>query len=238
MHRTALATGALAVISAPAALAQSTSISINLAGVHIQNNLNQTRSSAPATIVPAFKYHYVVSGMVHGSGGVLGIQFPTSTSLATVMETLAPGSSSALAGDFLNCSGQLPIVFPPQTQSGSQDISGITVNYALTLGFQIDGTGIASFSLTNVVLTPTILVGSLVFDSGSAALTKVYVCPANCDGSTSVPVLNFADFSCFLQKFAAGDPTTNCDCSTAEPTLNVADFTCFLQKYATDCPPQ
>jgi hypothetical protein len=28
----------------------------------------------------------------------------------------------------------------------------------------------------------------------------------------------------------------NCDSSTASPVLNVADFTCFLQKYASGCP--
>jgi outer membrane protein assembly factor BamB len=31
-------------------------------------------------------------------------------------------------------------------------------------------------------------------------------CYANCDGSTAQPVLNVADFTCFLQKFAAGCP--------------------------------
>jgi hypothetical protein len=61
-------------------------------------------------------------------------------------------------------------------------------------------------------------------------------CYANCDGSTAAPVLNVADFTCFLQKFAAGDPYANCDGSTAAPVLNVADFTCFLQKFAAGCP--
>jgi len=31
-------------------------------------------------------------------------------------------------------------------------------------------------------------------------------CYANCDGSTVPPILNVADFTCFLQKFAAGCP--------------------------------
>jgi hypothetical protein len=61
------------------------------------------------------------------------------------------------------------------------------------------------------------------------------VCQANCDGSTSPPVLNVADFTCFLQKFAAGDPYANCDSSTSAPVLNVADFTCFLAKFAGGC---
>jgi hypothetical protein len=60
-------------------------------------------------------------------------------------------------------------------------------------------------------------------------------CYANCDGSTTPPVLNVADFTCFLTKFAAGDPYANCDGSTTPPVLNVADFTCFLTKFAAGC---
>jgi hypothetical protein len=61
-------------------------------------------------------------------------------------------------------------------------------------------------------------------------------CYANCDNSTVPPVLNVIDFTCFLQKFAAGDPYANCDHSTTPPVLNVIDFTCFLQKFAAGCP--
>jgi hypothetical protein len=61
-------------------------------------------------------------------------------------------------------------------------------------------------------------------------------CYANCDQSTQAPVLNVADFTCFLQKFAATDPYANCDGSTQPPVLNVADFTCFLQSFAAGCP--
>jgi hypothetical protein len=61
-------------------------------------------------------------------------------------------------------------------------------------------------------------------------------CYANCDRSTAAPVLNVADFTCFLQRYAGGESYANCDQSTAVPTLNVADFTCFLQAYAAGCP--
>jgi hypothetical protein len=61
-------------------------------------------------------------------------------------------------------------------------------------------------------------------------------CYANCDNSTATPVLNVADFTCFLQRYAAGESYANCDNSTAAPVLNVADFTCFLQRYAAGCP--
>jgi hypothetical protein len=61
-------------------------------------------------------------------------------------------------------------------------------------------------------------------------------CYANCDASTTSPVLNVADFTCFLQRFAAGNSYANCDASTTSPVLNVADFTCFLQRFAAGCP--
>ena len=61
-------------------------------------------------------------------------------------------------------------------------------------------------------------------------------CYANCDGSTVAPALNVADFTCFLQRFAAGHSYANCDQSTTAPSLNVADFTCFLQRFAAGCP--
>ena len=60
-------------------------------------------------------------------------------------------------------------------------------------------------------------------------------CYANCDESTAAPTLNVADFTCFLQRFAAGESYANCDQSTTAPTLNVADFTCFLQQFAAGC---
>ncbi|MEX2219717.1 MAG: hypothetical protein WD749_13270, partial [Phycisphaerales bacterium] len=48
-------------------------------------------------------------------------------------------------------------------------------------------------------------------------------CYANCDNSTQPPVLNVADFGCFLTRYAAGESYANCDASTQPPVLNVAD---------------
>jgi hypothetical protein len=61
-------------------------------------------------------------------------------------------------------------------------------------------------------------------------------CYANCDYSTSTPILNANDFQCFLNQFAAGDSRANCDNSTAPPILNANDFQCFLIKFAAGCP--
>ncbi len=60
-------------------------------------------------------------------------------------------------------------------------------------------------------------------------------CYANCDNSTTAPVLNVLDFACFLNKFASGNVYANCDFSTSPPELNVLDFACFLNRFASGC---
>jgi hypothetical protein len=103
--------------------------------------------------------------------------------------------------------------------------------------------GYNSYSGANAVYQdgPTIYVGGYATPDGSFAKHAflwigTLPCYANCDGSTTIPALNVADFSCFLQHFAAGDGYANCDRSTTPPTLSVADFTCFLQRFAAGCP--
>ncbi len=71
---------------------------------------------------------------------------------------------------------------------------------------------------------------------GACFVSAAPACYVNCDASTTPPTLNVADFTCFLQRFAAGEPYANCDQSTTPPVLNVADFTCFLQGFAAGCP--
>lgn len=60
-------------------------------------------------------------------------------------------------------------------------------------------------------------------------------CYANCDGSATAPALNVGDFTCFLNRFAAGSVYANCDGSTTIPALNVIDFLCFLNRFAAGC---
>ena len=61
-------------------------------------------------------------------------------------------------------------------------------------------------------------------------------CYPNCDGSTTAPILNVLDFSCFLNRFASNDTYANCDHSTTPPVLNVLDFSCFLNQFSVGCP--
>jgi hypothetical protein len=78
--------------------------------------------------------------------------------------------------------------------------------------------------------------GTIFWDDVTLVQSSSSVCYANCDGSTTAPILNVNDFICFNNLYAAGDSRANCDASTLAPVLNVNDFTCFLNKYATGCP--
>lgn len=89
---------------------------------------------------------------------------------------------------------------------------------------------------------PSVFMGGSFYYAGgirSQGMARWFLCDgcyANCDGSTSSPVLSVADFACFLNAFAAGSPYANCDGSTVAPALNVRDFHCFLNSFASGCP--
>jgi hypothetical protein len=55
-------------------------------------------------------------------------------------------------------------------------------------------------------------------------------CYADCDGSGD---LDFFDFLCFQNAFAAGDPYADCDDSGS---LDFFDFLCFQNEFAAGCP--
>ncbi|MBL9032618.1 MAG: hypothetical protein JNM80_13060 [Phycisphaerae bacterium] len=71
-----------------------------------------------------------------------------------------------------------------------------------------------------------------------ASLTVILDCIetyANCDRSSTSPILNVMDFICFNNFFAAGHTYANCDGSTAPPVLNVNDFVCFVNRFVAGC---
>ncbi len=83
------------------------------------------------------------------------------------------------------------------------------------------GTGLGSYAIA--------MTGSCFLGGGPAP------CYANCDGSTSNPLLTANDFQCFLNFYAAANTIANCDASTGNPLLTANDFQCFLNKYAVGC---
>jgi hypothetical protein len=69
-------------------------------------------------------------------------------------------------------------------------------------------------------------------DASDLAIFNQLPCNANWDCSTTPPVLNSADFTAYMQSFAAADPVADVDGSGS---LNVADYTAFLNAYAVGC---
>jgi uncharacterized membrane protein len=108
--------------------------------------------------------------------------------------------------------------------------------YAVSLGLALQGRTLDSAQLVSPNGRFIVGVHNSSGDGWVLRLPAGFGCYANCDGSTAAPALNIADFSCFLQRFAAGEAYGNCDASTASPVLNVQDFSCFLQKFAAGCP--
>jgi hypothetical protein len=155
-----------------------------------------------------------------------------------------PGTSLGVIGaapGFINNSPPLP---PPVTVpvSGSITLTGGTVYWLVGKGTgDAQGTwhqndqnvlGMRAFSISGGSwITGEVEIGAFRIEVAGGA-----PCYANCDQSTVAPILNVGDFTCFLQRFAAGDSYANCDQSTVQPVLNVGDFTCFLQRFAAGCP--
>jgi len=54
-------------------------------------------------------------------------------------------------------------------------------------------------------------------------------------GSGGCPTANALDFTCFMNRFQSGDPRANCDGSTTPPILTANDFMCFLTRYVNGC---
>jgi hypothetical protein len=110
------------------------------------------------------------------------------------------------------------------------------------LSFYAYGTQTPDISISQVVLGqhPSMIRFTALLTNSCGSVTSnpatLSVCYANCDCSSTAPVLNANDFQCYLNRFAAGDSYANCDGSTTPPILNANDFQCFLNQFATGCP--
>jgi hypothetical protein len=111
------------------------------------------------------------------------------------------------------------------------------------LGSGLDGEvkALAVFDPDGAGPAPGMLIAAgALTQAGGAAVSNIAAwvgcgCYANCDASTTSPLLTVGDFACFLNRFAAADPAANCDGSTTPPVLNIHDFTCFVNAFAAGC---
>jgi len=105
-----------------------------------------------------------------------------------------------------------------------QPIAGATKETLSIPQLKPSAAGSYAFSFTTTCNSGTSTPGTLVVAS---------YCYADCNHDYG---LSAADFACFLDKFASGSPDANCDGSTTPPVLNAGDFVCFLQKFRVGCP--
>ncbi len=118
---------------------------------------------------------------------------------------------------------------------GLEDLSA----YLVARGTSV--TGWTLFTANGISADGSIIVGNGQDPSGALVgfvinLNPPVPCYANCNGNTDSPLLTAADFTCFLNKFRAGDAYANCNGNTDTPLLTAADFTCFLNSFRAGCP--
>lgn len=201
---------------------------INLAGVKIKNATNQSRSSSPDTIDAGPRYAYVIDGLVKGDSGLLAVLYPSPTPLATVLESFQAGASEALSGAVNNPGGTHPAVLFDQTFSGTTVIASVTVTFGAHFTVGIDASNNAYFNLTNVVIDPSVIVGSMSFTSGTATIRRVAcAADANADG-----FVNGDDFDLFASWFDAGSAWADFN---RDGFVNGDDFDGFASAFDAGC---
>lgn len=204
------------------------SVSIDIANLQIRNATNQTRSSAqPIDASLRYAYHFSENTLVRGNGGVLGILYPSPTPLATVLEALQPGSAAALSGAGNNPGGTLPVTLPTQTIDTTTTLSGINVHFAVTTNASISAGGIVSFSLTNVIISPSILVGSFLVTQGSVIVDAICAADYVADGAVTID-----DLIAVLVAFEAGDVSLD---YTGDQAVTIDDLLVFLAHFEGGC---
>ncbi len=224
--------------------------------VYLQANFNWTGPDMPAA------GQAQLLSFINAGGGLITTEWVIWKAAAqSEFQVIAPAFASELLSPFdsnataqfdqvtpdavLNAGLPASFTFPIDNYAGTETHlgprAGATVFYHNPLiGFEgAIGWGYGSGRVLNFSTTCgpaqladpnfTILLGNAVTWSTGGS------CYANCDNSTTPPVLNVLDFTCFLNRFAAGNPLANCDGSTTPPTLNVLDFTCFLNRFAAGC---
>jgi hypothetical protein len=144
------------------------------------------------------------------------------------------GNSTAL---FESINVDTQVITPLGSASGEMFAMGLHTGLGAMFGTDID----SDLFTINLATGARTFIGTMADQLGLStnrgfAVVSASVCYPNCDNSTTAPVLNVQDFTCFLQRYAAGESYANCDNSTVQPVLNVQDFTCFLQSYAAGCP--
>ena len=180
-----------------------------------------------------WRYEYAVHNLnADRAGGSFSVPAPAGVAVSNI-GFHAPFSHSGEPYDnspWAGAAGGGSVLWMPVPQTPASNTNAI--RWSTLYNFRFDASSPPAMGLVTIGLFAPGTPGSVT----ATVPVPGPVCYANCDNSTEPPVLTVGDFTCYLQRFAAGDPWANCDGSTTAPALNVADFTCFLQRFATGCP--
>jgi hypothetical protein len=188
--------------------------------------------TVPPGFLPRFVAASTTGAIVAGNSVVTGAAFRGSA--ASWVQPLAIGANALSVrdlsghGDRIVGNGTTALIWDPA--NGLRSLRDVLISAGAPLG---DWNPVTAEGISE---NGTTIVGSASGPLGLRAYraTIPHFCYPNCDGSTAAPLLNVADFTCFLQKFAAGD-TMYANCNN-DAFLNATDFTCFLGAYAAGCP--
>ncbi len=233
---------------------------VNLAGfqtVYLQSNFNWVAGSMPAAgqqqlinwvnaggrlVTSEWVVYYTYVG---GKFEMLGPTLPAASSI-NYGTSLSATYSSVTPNAVINAGLPSSFAFPLTSYAGTETFTaaqpGATTYYSTSnsptgaglVGWAV-GAG-SAFCFTSTCGPDQVADANFgrLFSNVMNAV-GVAACYPNCDGSTTAPILNVLDFTCFLNSFAAGSTYANCDHSTTTPVLNVLDFTCFLNSFAAGC---
>ncbi|HEX4085853.1 MAG TPA: hypothetical protein VHY22_13150 [Chthoniobacteraceae bacterium] len=172
----------------------------------VQNGSSISGSSA-ALLPPAAAYSYSISGSCYATGYLADLISGT-VSLADALDDISSGDSSYLEGTVANPGGTLPFTVLSKDFSGTFDFFIISGSVSAFFNVAVDGTGRASFSVTDVnfdidgspdsssslvitsatvtttaVLSPVVTTGTATSVTGSSAVLNATVNP-NGDDAT------------------------------------------------------
>ena len=219
--------GCALACATPALAAETVSIPIN--GVRIQNNLAQSRNSGAQTINAAYRYSMRFSSdtTATGSGVVLGSLYPTATPLSEIMADLAPGTDPLAPQSATNPTGTLPASLPTQAIDQTTTLAGIGVTFRMTINAGADAAGVCSFSLSNVVISPAALVGSLTINQGSIIVSAHCIADLTLDQAVTID-----DLLAFLTYFEEGNVAGDMN---RDDAITIDDLLVMLVNFEDGC---
>jgi len=158
---------------------------------------------------------------------VLGSLYPTATPLSEIMADLAPGTDPLAPQSATNPSGTLPASLPTQAIDQTTTLAGVGVTFRMTINAGADASGVCSFSLTNVVISPALIVGSLTINQGSIIVSSHCIADLTLDQAVTID-----DLLAFLVYFEDGNVAGDMN---RDDAITIDDLLVMLVNFEDGC---